>query len=324
MAGTGWLLFFYSVPTKPSSNRLKVWRRLIKAGAAQIKGAVYALPDNEEHYELFQWLVSEVAVMKGEAAFVRVPRIETMTDGELIALFNRQREEDYRPIEEGLGELGRKTDAVRKSSGTMDFTILSDQLAKLMRGFEEVSKTDFFSSAAGKAIIKRIKAIEADIAGIAAAGVNTREAALTPRRIEDYQGKVWVTRKRPFIDRMACAWLIRKFIDQKAMFEFIDEGGGEAPGMDLVSFDMRGAEFTHVGELCTFEAMAKSFGLKDKGLAAVAEIVHELDVKDDRYKRAEARGVEEILSGVRKTARDDAEALEKGMSVFEMLYASKR
>ena len=321
--GMGWLVFFHSVPTKPVANRMKIWRKLVKAGALPFKGAVYVLPYSDEHLEFLQCLVPEVESMNGEAAFVRAANIGSMTDTELIALFDRHRDEGYRTIKKELDELEQKTGAIKKSSGGVEYLNLSEQLGRLSRSFEEVWKTDFFSSTAGNEIRKRIKTLESDVAGITSAGKNTKEAAVIPRRIEDYTGKVWVTRKKPYIDRMASAWLIRRFVDSAATFRFIDESEAPVPAGGSVYFDMQGSEFTHVGDLCTFEVMLKSFGLKGKGLKAVAEIVHELDVRDDRYRRPESIGVEDILSGIRKTVKDDAEALETGMGVFEMLYSSK-
>jgi hypothetical protein len=132
-----------------------------------------------------------------------------------------------------------------------------------------------------------------------------------------------VTRRDPFIDRMASAWLIRKFIDPAASFGFIDEQEAAAGGGDAVAFDIRGGEFTHVDDLCTFEVLLRSFDLKHPALVKIAEIVHDLDVRDERYRRAEAAGVEEILEGVRRIASGDADALEHGIAVFEMLYAAK-
>ena len=139
MKEAGWLLFFYSVPARPVGNRMRVWRRLMKAGAVLLKGAAYVLPYSEEHYELFSWLVSEVAAMNGEAAFVRVGRIETMEDAEVRGAFSRQKEEAYRGIEGRLDSLRIKD----KRAAAV--------LGKINREFVEVYRTDFFSSAAGAA-----------------------------------------------------------------------------------------------------------------------------------------------------------------------------
>ena len=169
---------------------------------------------------------------------------------------------------------------------------------------------------------KRIQAMEA---GLRDAGKKApaEAASVVARRAQDYQGKIWATRKNPFVDRMASAWLIKRFIDPKASFLFIDERDVASLDNRSVAFDVRGAAFTHVGDLCTFEVLVKSFGIKDKAVKKIAEIAHDLDVKDDKYNKPEAAGVEEILAGIRKTAKNDADGLERGMVAFEMLYQSK-
>ena len=318
-----WLLFFYSVPSKPVNARMKIWRRLAKAGAVQLKGAIYILPYNEETFELCQWLVSEVTSMKGEGDFVRVNKIETMNEKEIIDLFNHQRERDYSIIEKGLEQFERKISSIRKGTGIQNNKKLSEQFNKYLKEFEEIKKIDFFSSKAGNDLKKRIKSIEGEIKIVSGFAIQEKKVMIIPKRIEDYQGKTWVTRKKPFVDRMASAWLIRKFIDKKVGFGFISEQDVEDLKKDSIAFDVRGGEFTHVGDMCTFEVLVKTFGLKDKSLKKIAEIIHELDIKDEKYKNSEAKGIEEILIGIRKTAKDDAEILEKGMAVFEMLYASK-
>ena len=303
---------------------MKVWRKLVKAGAVQLKGAVYILPFNDDHYEFLQWLVSEIAEMKGEGAFTRIEHIDTMKDSEIIALFDRQRAIDYMVIEKALDDLERRLGSIRQGGKAQNIKGLSEQFGKLLKEFEEVKRIDFFSSKEGAALNERIKRVAAELKKLSGAET-AKESPLTisTRAVDVYQGKIWVTRKKPFIDRMASAWLIRRFIDKSASFEFIDEKDMDAVGKNSIVFDMRGGEFTHIGDLCTFEVLVKSFGLKDKTLKKMAEIVHDLDVKDEKYKAAEAKGLEDILIGIRKTAKDDRDAIEKGMQVFEMLYVSK-
>ena len=320
----GWLLFFYTVPSKPVSNRMKVWRKLMKTGAVQLKGAVYILPFNDEHYEILQWLVSEISEMKGEGAFTRIEHIDTMKDSEIIALFDRQRTDDYRATGKTLDDLERRLGSIRQGGKAKNIDGLSEQFGKLLKEFEEVRRIDFFSSKEGATLNERIKRVSAELKKLSGAETEKeRPFTVSARALDAYQGKIWVTRKRPFIDRMASAWLIRRFIDNSASFDFIDEEDKDAVSKNSVVFDMRGGEFTHVGDLCTFEVLIKSFGLKDKYLKKMAEIVHDLDVKDGKYGAAEATGLEDILIGIRKTAKDDGDALEKGMQVFEMLYVSK-
>jgi hypothetical protein len=324
LQGQGWIIFFYSVPSKPVSSRMKVWRKLIKAGAVQLKGSVYILPFNEDHYEFLQWLVSEIAGMKGEADFVKIEKVDTMKDPEIIALFNRQRASDYKVIEKALEDIERKLSSTQKGGKSQNLPNMSDHIARLLKDFEEVKKIDFFSSDEGKSLAVKIKQAEGEIKRHSVTGAKKiGPAAIIPQSPDDYQGKTWTTRKRPFIDRMASAWLIRKFIDRDATFVFLNEKDMETVAKHYIAFDVRGGEFTHTGDLCTFEVIIKSFGLKDKALRKIAEIVHDLDMKDEKYNAAEAKGLEDILTGIRMTTKDDAEALEKGMAVFEMLYVSK-
>lgn len=320
----GWLIFFYTVPSRPVNNRMKVWRKLNKAGAVQMKGAVYILPFTDEHYEFLQWLVAEISGMKGDAAFVRITEMDTMKDSEIISLFNQQRANDYTITGKALDDLERRLGSIQKGSKAQNIKGISEQLKRIRRDFDDIRRIDFFSSKEGAFLSGRIRGAHAAMKTFS--GVDTMEktsSAIATRNAADYQGKTWITRKSPFIDRMASAWLIRRFIDKSAAFAFIDEHNVDVVDRNSIVFDMRGGEFTHIGDLCTFEVLVKSFGFKDKTLKKMAEIVHDLDTKDEKYKSAEAKGLEDILIGIRKTAKDDRDALEKGMQVFEMLYMSK-
>jgi len=318
-----WLLFFYSMPSKPVASRMRVWRKLTRAGALPFKGAVYILPDNEENFEYFQWLASEVESLGGEGGFVKVNKVETANNEDIIHLFTEQRERDYHRVEKELEEIERKLAVIKKGGTIPTQKRLLKQFTTIMREFEEIRKIDFFSSRGGEVLKRRMKLMEADVKRTAGPEIKKEQAVIVSRNIKDYRGKTWVTRKNPFVDRMASAWLIKRFIDKDAVFRFMEERKMSNLDKDMITFDVRGGEFTHVGDMCTFEMIVKSFGVKDKGLKKVAEIVHELDVKDDRYKSSEANGIEEILVGIRKMSKNDAEALEKGMSVFAMLYESK-
>lgn len=317
-----WLLIFYSVPSHPVSNRMKIWRKLAKAGAVQLKGAVYILPATEENEEFLHWLIGEVTSMGGDGAFVKIAEIKTMTDADIRKLFTAQSEKEYRRLEKGLDALERKVQSIRKGTKGEDSRRLANQVSKLTREFEETGRRDYFGSSAGQTARKRIQELHA---GLREAGKKAPEemVSIEPRRSQDFQGRTWATRKNPFVDRMASAWLIKRFIDPKASFVFIDERELASLDKAVVTFDIRGAAFTHVGDLCTFEVLVKSFGIKDRAVKKIAEIVHDLDVKDGKYAKPEASGVEEILAGIRKTAMNDDDGLERGMAAFEMLYQSK-
>jgi len=317
-----WLLIFYSVPSHPVSNRMMIWRKLAKSGAVQLKGAVYILPATEEHEELLQWLIGEVKSMGGDGAFVRTAEIRTMADADIRRLFIAQTDQEYRRLEKPLDVFERKIQGLRKGTKSEEGKRLADQIAKFMKEVDAAFKRDLFDSATGQIIKKRVRLLEAGLRE-AEGKTSTKAASIITRRPQDYHGKIWATRKNPFIDRMASAWLIKRFVDPKAAFTFIDEHDIASLKNTAVTFDMRGATFTHVGDLCTFEVLVKSFGIKDKAVRKIAEVVHDLDVKDDKYAKPEAPGVEDILAGIRKSAKSDADGLERGMAAFEMLYQAK-
>jgi hypothetical protein len=322
-----WLLLFYSVPSKPVSSRMKIWRKLVKVGAIPLKGAVYILPYSEEHYELCQWLMSEVSAMGGEGDFVITDEFEMLKNGEIITLFNKQRKIDYGNIEKRLNELEIKVNSIKKGSKAKNVRTIKGQLNRYVEELNDVKKIDFFSSKFRRKVESKIQSFKTEFKKIKLTdtekGEIEQKISISYKRHKDYSGKTWVTRKKPFVDRMASAWIIKKFIDKKAVFRFIDERERENVDKDSVTYDIREGEITHIGEMCTFEVLVKSFGIKDKRVKDIAELVHQIDMKDDRYSSPEARGIEEILLGIRKTAKGDLEALEKGIAVFEMLYASK-
>jgi hypothetical protein len=319
-----WLLIFYSVPSQPVSNRMKIWRKLAKIGAVQLKGAVYILPNNDEHYELFQWLITEVASMGGDGAFVMTSHIETLKESEIIALFNQQREKEYHAVEAKIAELEMKLNSIRKGGRSQHTATLYELLKKYNKEFHDIRRIDFFSSKNGTVLDKRIKAMETELKTIADPAPSPHPLSIAQQRKEAYQGKTWITRPKPFVDRMASAWFIRRFIDADAVFKFVPDHGAAGKKRNTVTFDIRDGEFTHVNDLCTFEVMVKAFGTKDKIVKKMAELVHDLDVKDRKYDNPEALGIEGILTGIRKSSKTDQEALERGIDVFEMLYASKK
>jgi hypothetical protein len=319
-----WLIFFYSVPSKPAGNRVKIWRRLAQIGAIQLKGSVYILPYNELNYEFFQWLVNEVEGMNGEAAFLKGEKVETLKEKDLIGLFIEQSEKDYRIVDRKLEALERIINNYKKGTEAHSKKRLLWQFLKLSKDFEEARKRDFFISKAGDILKDKMEVTDIDIKNLSVFK-HEKEAlvAVKAQNPKHYRGKIWVTRKKPFIDRIASAWLIKEFIDKKAVFKFIDEKDLNNLKWDAITFDIRDGNFTHIGDMCTFEVLLKSFRIKDKTLKKIAEIVHELDLKDDKYSSYESKGIEEILIGIRKTLKDDMEILEKGIDIFRMLYVSK-
>ncbi len=319
----GWLLFFYTVPTKPAGSRTKVWRKLSKIGAVKLKSAVYILPESEEHVEILTWLVAEISSLGGEGAFASSPAIAPFSTEEIIALFNRQSDRHYQHLSERIDRLEQKISRKTRNIKTKNLTT---QVNKLQHELYSIKKTDFFSSKNGIEIERRIRDLKNEVDRLTTAEKKQIPVADSRQSIpflmkEDYQRKIWVTRKHPFVDRMACGWLIKSFIDSEATFSFIDDNH-PLPDGEQVSYDITRGDFTHVNDLCTFEVMQIAFDLHDPGLARLSRIVHAIDLREDKNASPETEGVEMILAGIQKTATDSNSALEKGMDVFAALYAS--
>jgi hypothetical protein len=304
------LLLIVSVPPHPSSLRVRVWRRLRGLGAVALKRTVYLLPDTPDHYEHFQWLSQEIQREGGEATMLRVEQIENMQAADVIRVFHEARDPEYRALSARYRAVLRALDKKRAASRPR----IERDLAQLQKDFERVRELDFFD-APGRAEVERLQeAIDM-----------RRRPAEDPRRREPstldlstLRGRQWVTRPRPHVDRIASAWLIKRFIDSDATFLFADPN--DFPP-DAIAFDTPGAEFSHVGEDCTFETLMKRAGLRDQRLTRLAEIVHEADLRDGKFPRDEARGIDVVIRGLLAAHQDDHEVLTHGLALFEGLYA---
>lgn len=290
----GWLLFIHQLPPKPAYLRVKAWRRLNALGAVALKNTVYALPNRDDTLEDFQWLRREIVADGGDATVVAARIVDGMSDGEVVALFNAARDADYAAL---------ALEARRLRADQPD--ALADALPRFRRRLAEIAAIDFFGATGNQsaaAIIAEV-AEPAPVAG-PATGIP--------------QGAVWVTRRSVHVDRIASAWLIRRFLDPKARFRFVERD--HRPRTGEVRFDMFEAEFTHEGDRCTFEVLLARAGLVDPALAAIAEIVHDLDLKDEKFRRPEAAGIAPILSGIAAGTDDDDARLERGGTIFDDLY----
>ncbi|MDK9709423.1 MAG: chromate resistance protein [Desulforhopalus sp.] len=322
-----WLLFFYSIPATPVNNRVKIWRKLNKSGAVQLKGGVYILPYREDNHEALQWMLAELPGLKGEGLLVTTENIEPLQTQEIIALFNEQRQLQYQEVGVKIDELSGRIDNLRKGGKDKKTTSLFRQFEKIQADFQAVQHRDFFQSESGQNLAHRLVALKGQLEALTAIAGGPKGLALrqleSGKRIEMFGGRQWLTRKRPFVDRMACAWLIRRFIDPQAIFAFLDEKELQATrGEGEVTFDVRNGDFTHIDDLCTFEVLVESFGLTSKGIDTLAAIVHDIDIKDGKFAMPETLGVEMILKGIRNKTLSDGETLEQGMAVFEALYLS--
>jgi hypothetical protein len=318
-----WLLLIHQLPPQPTNLRVRIWRKLQKLGAVAVKNSVYVLPFNEKTHEDFQWLKQEIASAGGEASVFRAGSIEGATDKEIIALFRQTRDEEFAQV---AAELDALTGALReqKRGGHLSVGRISHheaELDKLLQELERLIAVDFFAAAkraVAEAAYERCQKLlraeqSRNMPAVTASQI--KGGARNPAR---HQGRRWMTRRNLFIDRLAALWLIKRFIDPKARFFFVAEGETVE---GAIGFDMYGGEFTHRGEDCTFETMLKEFGLTDDaGLRALAEIVHDLDLKDGKFNRSEAAGLGAVIHGLADTLEDDRKLAQQCGPIFDGLY----
>src|ERR1041384_7984498 len=319
-----WILLIHQLPPKPTNLRVRTWRKLQRLGAVAIKNSVYVLPFNEKTHEDFQWLKQEIEASGGEATVFRAGSVEGATDDEIIEAFGKARDEDYARI---TAELEALTGAIRpqKRGGHLSAGRLSNyesELDRLHAELERIVATDFFSAKGRAAALGAYgRCQQAFHSSQRREAVKTKGRASKGNTLDraQYQDRRWVTRRNLHIDRLASAWLIKQFIDSRPRFYFVAEGETVEGG---IRFDMFGAEFTHQGEDCTFETMIKRFGLdNDPGLRELAEIVHDIDLKDDKFNRLEAAGLDAVVRGLAALLRDDRKLLRDSSTVFDGLYA---
>jgi len=299
-----WLLLFHQIPPKPDYFRVKVWRRLQRIGAVPVKNSVWVLPYSDQAVEDFRWLLQEILEGGGEGSVCRGDFVDGLSDPDIEALFRQARAADYAAIARDAKSLARK-------AAPADVARLNHRLA-------EVAAIDYFSAPGRRTLEPALARLEARVRG---AEPRDDPANYPGRRSGRVRGRTWVTRRGVFVDRIASAWLIKRFIDPEARFKFVAPEG-YVPRSRELRFDMFEAEYTHKGDRCTFETLVRRFRLRDRALRAIGEIVHDIDCKDAKFDRTEAAGVERLLGGIARESATDTTRLRRGAIVFDNLYQS--
>jgi len=274
-----------------------------------LKSGLYVLPATDGCVETMQWLAQEAREEGADPIVIRAEMLEGISEIQIIELFREARREDYT-------ELLTRADAIdaqshRESADAR--TALRTGLERLRADYQQILRIDHFGTPEGRQVGARVDALTELLAG-----PPRTEPAIPSLPITDYRGRQWVTRPRPFADRLACLWLIRRFIDPEARVRYSD-----TPADNEVPFDMNEGTFHHVGNRCTFEVMMIAFGLDQPGLAALGEIVHEIDLHDGRYARPEVLGIEGVLIGWNTSGWPDEVVEAAGLTLFDGLHASK-
>lgn len=308
-----WLLLIHQLPAKPAYARVKIWRRLKGLGAVTVKNSVYALPANAETQEDFAWLVKEIAELGGEAFVCEALLVDGIGDGDVQALFDAARDEDYAEISAAARELAG-ANAPRAERAT--------QVARLRKQLDEIIAIDFFGADGREPAEGLVSGLEAGLNEASLQGEVDAVTTTETKAVSDpMRNRVWVTRQGVQVDRIASVWLIRRFIDDAARFKFVPGTGYVARPGEL-RFDMFEGEFTHRGDRCTFEVLLAEAKLDDPALAAIGEIIHDIDLKDDKYGREEVAGVRSLIAGIAASSPDDTQRLARGGVLLDDLYSS--
>ena len=310
--GARWVLFMPSIPAKLASIRVKIWRRLQAIGAVGLRGSLYALPNREECIEVFEWVSRELRELGGQASICEGRFLDESTDDEIERRFIDARNADYAEIATAARQLGKQLEAKRVAPERIAH--ITEQHAKLVQRFGEVTAIDFLH-APGR------EAVEGLLAAVARA--LPRDGTSTGEPLEVMakpSGATWVTRTGVHVDRIASSWLIRRFIDPAATFKFVP-AKGYAPRPGELRFDMFEPEFTHIGDRCTFEVLIERMGLRDAALTAIGEIIHDLDLRDDKFGREETAGVRSAIDGICTVARDDEQRIAAASPMLDGLYS---
>ena len=308
-ARTRWRMLIISLPSRSATPRMRVWRALKALGAAVLRDGVYLLPDSEAATQALAAQASEVIGSGGTAQVLVLDQPDLEQERHFRSLFDRNPDysrliENLRAFRAGLRRRGR-SQATRT-------------IKQLRREYDAVRATDYFAGPAAEQAGQALSEAEAALAALLSPDEPQPQAGRIARLdIKAYRNRSWATRARPWVDRLASAWLIKRFIDPKARFRWL-KNPKDCPRAAL-GFDFDGATFTHVGARVTFEVLVASFGLEDdKALVRLGELVHFLDVGGVPV--AEARGLEMILAGAREQHRDDNKLLAEASKNFDYLY----
>jgi len=309
-----WLLLAHQVPSQPSRLRVKVWRRLQGVGAVLINNSVYALPNSSEGREHFEWLRAEIVAQGGAATVFAAATVDDLAEDELREAFTAARRGDWDELRDRAVALHERLHSAGED-GDGAAEQLAREVAALRSRVAQIDRIDYFRAPG------RPEALEA-LERAARSARRASEEAPSPegtRRVHDYRGRRWLTRPRPGVDRMASAWLIRRFIDSDAEFVFAERIPRDE---DVVPFDMFGVELGHHGPCCTFETLLSTFALEEPALARIARIVHDLDLHSEPAADPESSTVARLVAGLRAATPEDGPLLDRGMVVFEALYRS--
>ena len=311
-----WLLLIHQIPPAPAYLRVKIGRRLGALGAVAIKNSVYTLPRSDAAREDLEWVLREIVEGGGDAYICEARFVEGLSDDQVEALFHAARDADFARVADEAREIAQ---ALPRKNAVLDDdrrAKLTSDVARLRRHLAVTTAIDFFGAPGREAAEASIGALEHRLRD---ADDAAKKKLVLPTQPESFQKRTWVTRKGIHVDRMASAWLIRRFIDPEAKFKFV-AAKGYRPEAGELRFDMFDAEFTHEGESCSYEVLVSRLAIRDPAARAIGEVIHDLDLKDDRFARPETPGVAAALAGICWMHADDESRLVAGQALFDALH----
>ena len=306
---TQWLLLIVSLPTISATARMRIWRALKALGCGALRDGVYLLPSEPAYRQSMQDLADETVREGGSAWLLTIHAQSDSENDSYRVLFDRGG--DYAEMLKTLAQ-------ARTSLTGLGVQEINRLLRKLRRDYDAIRTIDYFpndtSTQAEAAWMDFVHLAQTMLSPGEPQAVEVAIARLDPK---DYQDRLWATRSRLWVDRVSCAWLIRRFIDGAARFMWFDTPADCPP--DALGFDFDGARFTHIGERVSFEVLLASFGLEqDRGLLRLGAMVHALDVGGAPV--PEASGFEAMLAGARQRVTDDDQLLQEIGLVLDSLY----
>ena len=297
-----WVLLLYALPKRKGPERVALWRRLRQYGCLALNTSAYILPDRPSCQERFEWLAKQILDAGGEATVSKVLMIEGLRDEEIQKRFNAERNAEY-------VELLKEASALRKRKEPP--STLLRKYDRLRRLANETLEIDYFAASKGRDLDEVLRQLEQEVKG------KPQRYSVPALERKDYLKRIWITRPNPEIDRCGSAWLIRKFIDPKATFRFAAQ---KPERSNAVSFDMLEADFTHEGDLCTFETLCLRFVINDPVISQIAEMIHDADLEDEKFGRKEAVSIDLMLKGLAQMQKSSNEILSTGVAAFEAVF----
>lgn len=301
-----WLTLILGLPTANATERMRAWRALKASGAAVLRDGAYLLPNTYACREVLASVERDILSINGTAYILPV----VDPDGErFVELFDRS--DDY-------GKLRSEIEECRGQLNSENALASTKQIRKLRKAFDQLVSIDYFPGKPKQQIDSALQELETAVSrALSPDEPHSSTQPITALNLRDYQGRVWATRKRPWVDRLACAWLIRRFIDPQAQILWLSTPQ-DCPA-DALGFDFDGATFSHVGNRVTFETLQASFELQEPGLNRIAALVHYLDIGG--IQPVEAAGIERVLAGLRETIPHDDHLLAAASAIFDGLLA---